>query len=155
MGKKILVVDDEESILITLKHIIEKEGFDCDMALSAEEGIQKLNENSCSYNLVITDLMMYPLTAIDIIKTVKDVNSLIDIIIITGFRGSPILDKAMKLHPCIQLFKPFPCKELVMKIRKCLESPRKNNLSSLDSILLLTFTIPNQFALLLEKLLSL
>ena len=89
------------------------------------------------------------------VSTCKHFSLLVHLIIITGFRGSPILDKAMKLHPCIELFKPFPCKELVMKIRKCLESPRKNNLSSLDSILLLTFTIPNQFALLLEKLLSL
>ena len=86
MGKKILVVDDEESILITLKHRIEKEGFDCDIAFSVEEGIQKLNENSCSYDLVVTDLIMYPLTAIDIVEMVKDVNPLINILIITGFR---------------------------------------------------------------------
>ena len=119
------MVDDEESILITLKHIIEKEGFDCDIAFSVEEGIQKLNENSCSYDLVVTDLIMYPLTAIDIVEMVKDVNPLINILIITGFRDSPILDQVMKLHPCAQLFKPFPSEELMIKIRKCLESPRK------------------------------
>jgi two-component system, response regulator, stage 0 sporulation protein F len=124
--KKILVIDDEESISITLQYRIQKEGFDCDLALSGKEGIEKLDENSCSYGLVITDLMMYPLTAIHIIKKVREVNSLIDVIIITGLRGSPLLDEAMELHPCIQFFKPFPSEELMREVRKCLEGASKS-----------------------------
>ena len=40
--KKILIVDDEKNILSTLKSALELEGFECDVAGSAEIGLEKL-----------------------------------------------------------------------------------------------------------------
>jgi len=126
MKKRILLVDDEESICITLQHRLEKEGFDCNAVLSGEEGIEKLDKNPCSFDLVVTDLKMTPLTAIDIIIKVREINPLIPVMVITGFRDSPLLDEVRELHPCEISFKPFSSEEFLEKIHKCFEKASKN-----------------------------
>tara|TARA_Y100001936_G_C15978061_1_gene614973 strand:- start:594 stop:977 length:384 start_codon:yes stop_codon:yes gene_type:complete len=126
MKKKILLVDDEESICITLQHELEKKGFDCNAASSGEEGIEKLNNNPCFFDLVVTDLKMPPLSAIDIITKVREINQLIPVMIITGFRDSPLLDEVREHHPCEISFKPFSSEEFLEKIHKCLEKASKN-----------------------------
>ena len=118
-GKRILLIDDEKSICITLQYRLEKEGFDCDVVMSGKKGIEKLDNNTCLFDLVITDLYMPPLSAIDIIKKVKEINPPIPVIVITGFHNSPLLDEVIKLSPCQQVFKPFPMDEFMEKVHKC------------------------------------
>ncbi len=56
MKRRILLVDDELAILLTLKAILEIHGFDVETAASAKEAISKLKANS--YHMVITDMKM-------------------------------------------------------------------------------------------------
>ena len=56
MKRRILLVDDELAILLTLKTILEIHGFDVETAASAKEAISKLKANS--YHMVITDMKM-------------------------------------------------------------------------------------------------
>jgi len=58
---RVLVVDDESSILITLPAILERHGFDVCAAGSAREAIQKLLGNV--FQIVITDMRMETVTA--------------------------------------------------------------------------------------------
>ena len=126
LEKKVLLIDDEESIRITLQHRLKKEGLDCDLASSGKEGVEKLDKDPCSFDLVVTDLKMSPFTAIDIIIKVREINPLIPVMVITGFRDSPLLDEAMALHPFETCFKPFSSEEFMRKIHKCFEQASKN-----------------------------
>lgn len=56
MKKRILLVDDEVAILLTLKAVLEISGFDVDTAASAREAKLKLKKGS--YAMVITDMRM-------------------------------------------------------------------------------------------------
>jgi len=56
MKRRILLVDDELPILLTLKAILEINGFEVETASSAREGMEKLN--SARYHMVITDMRM-------------------------------------------------------------------------------------------------
>lgn len=56
MKRRILLVDDELAILLTLKTILEINGFDVETAASAKEAVSKLKANS--YHMVITDMKM-------------------------------------------------------------------------------------------------
>ena len=56
MKRRILLVDDELPILLTLKTILEMNGFEVETAGSSAEAIKKLK--SGVYNMVITDLKM-------------------------------------------------------------------------------------------------
>jgi DNA-binding response OmpR family regulator len=70
MKRRILLVDDELAILLTLKAILEMNGFEVETASSAREGIQKLEKNT--YNMVITDMRMEHETAgYDVIRAAR------------------------------------------------------------------------------------
>jgi len=71
MKRRILLVDDELAILLTLKAILEMNGFEVETASSGREGIAKLEKNS--FNMVITDMRMEHETAgYDVIRAAKE-----------------------------------------------------------------------------------
>jgi CheY-like chemotaxis protein len=70
MKRRILLVDDELAILLTLKAILEMNGFEVETASSAREGIEKIKKGT--YNMVITDMRMEHETAgYDVIRAAK------------------------------------------------------------------------------------
>ena len=56
MNRRILLVDDELAILLTLKAILEMNGFEVETAASAREAVKKLS--SSTFEMVITDMRM-------------------------------------------------------------------------------------------------
>ena len=70
MKRRILLVDDELAILLTLKAILEMNGFEVETASSAREGMQKLEKNA--YSMVIADMRMESETAgFDVIRAAR------------------------------------------------------------------------------------
>lgn len=120
-NQQVLVVDDDETIRLTIEFQLESEGYNVDLAESGEEAIGKLDKNS-SYDLVVTDLRMYGKSGVDVFKKVIEVDINTPVMIITGFGGdSPMFREAMELKPCNHAFKPFSEEEFIKKIRNCLE----------------------------------
>jgi len=70
MKRRILLVDDELAILLTLRAILEMNGFDVDTAASSKEAQNKLKDNA--YEMVITDMRMETETAgYDVIRAAR------------------------------------------------------------------------------------
>ncbi len=70
MKRRILVVDDELAILLTLKAILEMNGFEVETAASAREAVRKLDAGG--FQMVITDMKMEHDTAgYDVIRAAK------------------------------------------------------------------------------------
>ena len=119
--QSILLVDDDETIYLTLEHQLIEAGFDVDTAESGEKAIEKLDKKS-SYDLVVTDLRMYGESGVDVFKRARKININIPVLIMTGFGAdSSLFKEAMELKPCGHAFKPFSEKEPLEKIRNCLE----------------------------------
>lgn len=120
-GKKILLVDDDEIFHMTFERLLIDKGLDVDVAKSGEEAIEKLLQTPF-YDLVITDLRMYGVTGVDVLKKTREIDASIPVIIMSGFGvESPLFKEAMKLKPCSHAFKPFSEEEFLEKIRTCLE----------------------------------
>jgi len=70
MKRRILLVDDELPILLTLKAVLEMNDFDVETAVSAREALKKLDGNA--YHMVITDLRMEEATSgYDVIRAAR------------------------------------------------------------------------------------
>jgi DNA-binding response OmpR family regulator len=70
MKRRILLVDDELAILLTLRAILEMNGFEVDTAASSKEAQTKLKSNT--YEMVITDMRMETETAgYDVIRIAR------------------------------------------------------------------------------------
>jgi DNA-binding response OmpR family regulator len=88
MRRRILLVDDEVAVLLTLKAVLEISGFDVDTAASAREGVSKLHTRE--YQMLITDMRMeHEEAGVEVIKAAR----------------------AAAYHPAVALLTAFPVAE--------------------------------------------
>ena len=106
---RILVIDDEEKMCLSLKQLFEKEDYDVSVALSAKEAFSKLQENT--YNLIICDIRMPDMGGIALLSKIgKDT----PVIMMTAYASIETARKAFKLGARDYLTKPFKFDELLV-----------------------------------------
>ncbi|MCK5243112.1 response regulator [bacterium] len=88
--RKILVVDDECLLLSIVSRMLSKDGYEVDQATNMAEARNKISVNN--YIVIITDMNMPDTQGSQIVKTLKQIKSNIEIIVITEY-GT--LDKAV------------------------------------------------------------
>ncbi len=118
-NKKILLVDDEENILISIGWILKKNNFEVTTANNGREAIRLLRKNN--YDLVITDLIMPDGDGIAVLKHAKGLNPDIGVIILTGHGAVASAVETLKLGADDYLQKPCDVEELLDKARRSFE----------------------------------
>jgi len=81
--KKILLVDDEDSIHLIYSEELEEEGYEVHSALSGEEGLEKLK--IISPDLVILDINMPGMNGIDVLRQMKENNPDLPVILCSAY----------------------------------------------------------------------
>lgn len=119
MGIKILVIDDEESLCEILKYNLMKEGYEVDMALSAEEA---LTMNLKSYQLFIVDIMMERLSGFDFAKRIRNMSDLemTPIIFCSALSGEDDTVMGLNIGADDYITKPFVISEVIARVRAVL-----------------------------------
>ena len=120
--EKILVADDEESIVVGLKALLEEEGYVVDSAMDGQEALDKLKNGD--YALLLADLKMPRLTGLQILKKIKKTGIQTEVIIITGKGTISTAVNAMKAGAYDYLTKPVEAERLKSVIPKVLEHHR-------------------------------
>ena len=131
-NKKILLVDDEESIRTSFRKDFEHEGYKLTTAASGEEAITKIRDTH--FDLVITDLSMPGIDGIGVLQEVKKLNPDIGTMILTGYGDMTSAIEALRLGADDYLLKPCDADELLLRAARCLEKQeafRKINTNSL------------------------
>lgn len=125
MRTKILVIDDEESICEILKYNLEKEGFDVDTALSAEEALEM---DLPSYSLFIVDIMMDRLSGFDFAKRLKRDDEVEDIPIIfcSALSGEEDTVQGLNIGADDYITKPFKIPEVIARVHSVLRRVKRN-----------------------------
>ncbi|MEJ5173463.1 MAG: sigma-54 dependent transcriptional regulator [Hydrogenothermaceae bacterium] len=80
---RILLIDDEESILKIIKTVLEKEGFEVDTASSKREAILKIKTQN--YGLILSDYRLEDGTGLEILKEFRKIDKTTPYIIITAY----------------------------------------------------------------------
>jgi len=122
MQRKILVVDDSESIRELISNTLEEAGYVVSRGVNGRDGVDKLKEMDESMDLIITDLFMPEMDGIDLIRHVRKMED---------YKYTPILmltteshiDKKMegkKAGVTGWLVKPFDEERLLKIVRKIL-----------------------------------
>lgn len=113
MKRRILLVDDEVAVLLTLKAVLEISGFDVDTATSAREGKSRIKHRE--YEMVITDLRMEEEHAgLDVIAAAKEAAYRPAIALLTAFPQGD--DEADTLGADKMLIKPMHTRVLLQQI---------------------------------------
>ena len=119
MKLKILVIDDEDSILKTFRMRLSKWGYKVFLASDGAAGLKLLSEQDC--HVVITDLKMPGLTGQEIVETVRKDYPNIMTIVITGFATVESAVEMMKAGVYDFLVKPLNFNQVKMVLDKIVE----------------------------------
>jgi signal transduction histidine kinase len=119
---RLLVVDDDESVALTVSEVLRLEGFDVEMVLSGDEAITRLQE--LQYDLVLTDLHMEDGDGISVLAEVRRSTPLTIAIVLTGFASLESAIAAMRQGAYDYLIKPCIIDDLKHTIQRGLEHRR-------------------------------
>jgi response regulator RpfG family c-di-GMP phosphodiesterase len=113
---RILLVDDDESMLFILQQTIAKEGYEVETAFSAAEALQRVRQKS--YALVMTDQRMPGMTGVDLLSQIQDIQPDTTRILITGVvELNTVIDSINKGEIYRFLMKPWLNEELLLTVR--------------------------------------
>ena len=115
---RLLVVDDELSMLMLLETILKKEGFDVQTATSGEEALGKMKINTP--NMVITDLFMDGMNGMQLMESIHSKTPLLPVVILSGQAQIRDAVKATHLGSSAFITKPIDRDKLVEQISRIL-----------------------------------
>ena len=119
MNARILAIDDEESICEIIKYNLQKEGYEVDVAYSAEEALEM---DLKPYDLFIVDIMMERLSGFDFAKTLRNSNGMenVPIIFCSALNGEDDTVMGLNIGADDYITKPFKMSELVARVNAVL-----------------------------------
>jgi len=115
----ILVVDDEPNYLVVLSELLSEEGFEVFTASNADKGLKIAQDTDL--DLVLTDMRMPGMDGLELLKTLKNIDLDLPVIMITAFGEVDMAVAAMQAGAFTYLTKPFNNDELVVNIRKAVD----------------------------------
>jgi DNA-binding NtrC family response regulator len=116
--KRILIVDDNPHMCNLLVDILEIFNYQGIKAKDGEEALGFLKKDD--YQMVITDLRMPNLGGMDLLKTIKDENPSMPVVVITAFGKSDTQQDVMAAKADGYLAKPFKVNEIEELLTKLL-----------------------------------
>jgi len=120
MQGRVLIVDDEKAMVLALKGLLGKEGYQVETAGSGEEALHKIETGN--FHLVITDLSMQGVSGMQVLERARAIDPDLAVIMITAYGSEKIAVQAIKLGAADYVPKPFDNDEMRVVVRKVMET---------------------------------
>jgi signal transduction histidine kinase/CheY-like chemotaxis protein len=118
--ERILLVDDEKSIMTIGRQRLERLGYKVDSTTNPSEALDLFRSKPDQFDLVITDMTMPQMTGDKLVKEILKIRSDIPIIICTGFSEKINEEKATEIGATGYLEKPIDRRDFAIKVRQAL-----------------------------------
>jgi DNA-binding NtrC family response regulator len=118
--KRLLIVEDKESLALMLKETAASDGLEADLAANGSEAMRRLAEGK-RYFAVLTDLRLPGADGISVLKQVKESDPDCPVIVMTAFGTIENAVEAMKLGAFDFIQKPIDVDHLLLLLRRCRE----------------------------------
>ena len=123
MEERILVVDDEKDICDILQFNLENEGYEVDLANSAEEALSSLTDK---HGLIILDVMMGGMSGFKMAERLRKDGKSVPIIFLTAKNTENDMLTGFSLGGDDYMSKPFSVKELIARVKSVLKRVRSS-----------------------------
>jgi len=129
---KILVVDDEASILKVLKSVLSLEKYDVTATMDAGEALKLIAENE--YDLLISDLRLeQEIDGLELLHKAKEIRKFLPVIMITAYGTIDVAVEAMKEGAFDFVCKPFKLEILLETVQNALRHRERSSLSVMST----------------------
>ncbi|MBT5270758.1 MAG: sigma-54-dependent Fis family transcriptional regulator [Candidatus Marinimicrobia bacterium] len=126
---KILIVDDEKNIRLTLRDILEDDGHEVLEAGSGEDGLSTLKKQNV--DLVLLDVRLPGMDGIEVLKAIRDLDESLDVIMISGHATVGTAVDALRIGAYDFLEKPLSLARVKLAIRNLSEKQSLSKKSAL------------------------
>ncbi len=133
---KILVVDDEANVLLTVVAILQQEGYDVDSARGGADALEAIRGRH--YDLVLTDLKMPGIDGLRVLEEVRKISPSTVTVMMTGYGSVDSALEAVQRGAYEYLLKPTEIADLKAAVRRSLERKR---LSEIDTLYRISRTV--------------
>ncbi|UCF69724.1 MAG: sigma-54-dependent Fis family transcriptional regulator [candidate division WOR-3 bacterium] len=121
MKTKILLLDDEESLIKWLKYALEQKGYSVVAATDPRDALAEIKNQQ--FDLVISDIKMPEMDGFGFLKKVRTLYPNIPFIFITAYGSMDSVINAMRDRASDYILKPFSVEELLLRIRSNIDKP--------------------------------
>jgi DNA-binding response OmpR family regulator len=120
MAKKILIVDDEPNIVISLEFLMKKEGFEVAVANDGDEALAMVA--SFNPDMLLLDVMMPKKSGFEVCEALRadSQRAGLKIVMLTAKGRDTEMAKGLAIGADAYVTKPFSTKELVDKVKEML-----------------------------------
>ncbi|PCF84209.1 response regulator transcription factor [Staphylococcus delphini] len=118
MAQRVLVVDDEQSIVTLLKYNLEQSGYVVEVAQDGEEALQK--EKETKPDLIVLDVMLPKKDGIEVCKTIRSDKNQVPILMLTAKDDEFDRVLGLELGADDYMTKPFSPREVVARVKAIL-----------------------------------
>ena len=122
MNCKILLVDDEKTMVKYLSKRLIKRGFDVSVAYSGLSALEEIKKND--FDLVLLDVLMPGMDGIETLKEIKKIRPETEVVMLTGHASVKVGIDGMKSGAYNYILKPFDLNDLVEEINLACEHRR-------------------------------
>ena len=119
---KLLIVDDEESVAVTMQAILQLDGHDVEMTTRGDDALRRIR--AMTYDLVLTDLHLDDLDGLQIVAEAHTRSPETIVIVLTGYASLESAVKALREGAYDYLLKPCDVGELRATVNRGLERRR-------------------------------
>lgn len=123
--KKILIIDDDDTILSFLEYYLSRQGFKVFTALDGQQALTMITQNLP--DLVIVDAMLPKKSGYEVVKILQQNYKTLPVIVISGFVKDVNMQMMFKMEPNVKEFltKPIQPDYLLSKIHSLLGTKPK------------------------------
>ncbi len=118
MAQRVLVVDDEQSIVTLLKYNLEQAGYVVEIAQDGEEALHK--EKETKPDLIVLDVMLPKKDGIEVCKTIRSDKNQVPILMLTAKDDEFDRVLGLELGADDYMTKPFSPREVVARVKAIL-----------------------------------
>ena len=123
-GGYVLVVDDEPQVQQLIARILERHGFRCELAASAEEARKLLESKANNFQLMLCDVNMPGESGLELLSSTLASHPEVAALMVTGADDPEMAESAIELGAFGYLTKPFRPNELMINIVNALHRRR-------------------------------
>jgi PAS domain S-box-containing protein len=117
---RILVVDDEETLLRVAMAMLEQCGYEVITAGNAEDGIRMYEQEHSGIRAVVLDTAMPGKSGLEVYEAMKAINPGVRVLLCSGFMDTATMEKAREMGLRVFINKPYSLEELSRKISEVL-----------------------------------
>ena len=123
--KRVLIVDDDQTVLYMLEHSLSRLGTDYDIrtARDSTEALQQVEKQS--FDLVVADYMMPKITGVDLATAIHKISPDTQVVLMTAYGTSRLRDTSKMVGIEGYLDKPFTIDEIHRVIQKTIRMPTR------------------------------